>query len=80
MDANERMPGDAEAAAAIAGMHETYGRRKPQHAVGDSLWFTPTVGSMPREGKVVEVRGALLVMQEPGGESHVISAAQIAEF
>jgi hypothetical protein len=36
MDANERMPGDNEAAAAIAGLREIYGR---DLAVGDWLTF-----------------------------------------
>jgi hypothetical protein len=36
MDANERMPGDREAAAAIAGLAEVYGR---DLAVGDWITF-----------------------------------------
>ena len=42
MDAN-RMPGDAEAAGAIAGMQDTYGKPAEEHAVGDRLtWRTPS--------------------------------------
>jgi hypothetical protein len=51
MDASERMPGDAEAAAAVAGMAETYG-----HAirVGEEHWFQPSVGAMPIPGRVLD--------------------------
>lgn len=80
MDANARMPGDSEAAAAATGMQEVYGHAAA-HAIGDSLWFCPTVGSMPREGKVIELgRHGSLVMQEPTGETHLITPSQLAEF
>lgn len=80
MDANtERMPGDAEAAAAAAGMAETYGRATP-HAVGDSIWFSPTVGAMPRQGKVERADWYGLVVRDDEGQAHTIAASQIAEF
>lgn len=80
MDAVERMPGDAEAAAAAAGMRAVYGGGK-SHAVGDSVWYCPTVGAMPREGKVLEIaQHGFLVVQEPGGDPQTITPSQIAEF
>lgn len=80
MDANtERMPGDAEAAAAAAGMAETYGRAT-HHAVGDSIWFSPTVGAMPRQGKVERSEWYGLTVRDDDGQAHTIAASQIAEF
>lgn len=65
MDANDRMPGDAEAAAAAAGMAETYGR---DIAGGDWITFRragwPTartasgrVHHVQADGWIVEVDG-----------------------
>lgn len=52
MDANtDRMPGDAEAAAAAAAMQETYGRRL-EHAVGDTVTFRLVGDDAPKTGKV----------------------------
>lgn len=80
MDANaERMPGDAEAAAAAAGMAETYGRAT-SHAVGDSVWFSPTVGAMPRQGKVERADWYGLTVRDDEGQAHTIAPSQIAEF
>lgn len=77
MDA-ERMPGDSEAAAAAAGMQAIYGHG---HAVGDALWFQPTAGAMPRQGRVELVNddGCLLV-RDDDGTVHAIAPTQIAEF
>lgn len=47
MDAMERMPGDAEAAAAVAGMQETYGRT---FAVGD--WVSGQTDGRPWAGRI----------------------------
>lgn len=107
MDANQRMPGDAEAAGAVAGMHDTYGPQatgqrlipapagpaspfslgdvgpatRHGHAIGDEFWFQPTVGAMPRPGRVVGLFGdGRMEMAERDGSTHVISAAQVAEF
>lgn len=81
MDANaERMPGDAEAAGAAAGMAETYGRAT-HHAVGDSIWVSTTVGAMPRQTRVIEVGiHGFLIVQDEDGERYTITPAQIAEF
>ena len=79
MDATNH-PGDAEAVAAIAGMQDVYGR-PPAHAVGDSVWFSATVGAMPRQGQVVDTspHGGLVV-RDSDGVTHTITATQIAEF
>lgn len=49
MDANERMPGDAEAAAAVAGMQDVYGRPLAEHAVGD--WISWHAADGIRSGR-----------------------------
>lgn len=80
MDAAARMPGDAEADAAIAGMHETYGRPE-MPKLGDEHWFQATVGAMPQPGRVVGIYAdGRIVMAEPNGTIHQIRASQIAEF
>lgn len=75
MDAHER-----EANAAVAGMQEVYGRQ-PEHAIGDSVWFYPAVGAMPREAKVLElgVTGQLVV-QDIDGRLHLVSSSQLAGY
>lgn len=65
MDANERMPGDAEAAAAIAGMQDVYGRT--EHAVGDLVTFRLTEWTAPKQGRidaVDEESGNYLILAE----------------
>ena len=81
MDASYRMPGDAEAAAAAAGMTEIYGLRGRLHAIGDSIWFQHVVGAMPRQGRVEQIGGhGTLVVRDDAGDSYVIMPSQIAEF
>lgn len=81
MEANERMPGDREAAAAVAGMAQTYGGPMHGHAIGDEVWFQPTVGAMPRPGRVVALfSDGRLEMADRDGSTHVITSALIAEF
>jgi hypothetical protein len=81
MDANtERMPGDAEAAAAAAGMSEVYGRPAATHAVGDAVWFSPTVGAMPRQGRVEFADWYGLSVRDDEGQLHTIALSQVAEF
>lgn len=81
MDANERMPGDREAAGAVAGMVETYGGPMHCYAIGDEVWFQPTVGAMPRPGRVVALfSDGRLEMADRDGSTHVITSALIAEF
>jgi hypothetical protein len=78
MDANERVPGDAEAAAAVAGMAETYGHGVK---VGDEHWFQPTVGSMPIPGRVLDVNaGGMLVIADRSGNEHIVPPSMLAEF
>jgi hypothetical protein len=68
MDANERMPGDAEAAAAVEGMQEVYGRPRMEHAVGDSVTFRIVGWSTPKTGRIEGVTG------KPGGQRFLIRA------
>lgn len=78
MDANERMPGDAEAAAAVAGMAETYGHGVK---VGEEHWFQPTAGAMPIPGRVLDTNaGGLIVIADRSGAEHMIPASLLAEF
>lgn len=56
MDANERMPGDAEAAAAAEGMQELYGR-PAEHAVGDTVTFQLTGWATPKQGQIDAISG-----------------------
>jgi streptogramin lyase len=80
MDAMERMPGDAEAAAAAAGMAETYGRAT-RPAIGDSIWFSPTVATFAREGRVIGYGTAdFLVVRDPDGETFTIAPWQLKGF
>lgn len=76
MDAN-RMPGDAEALAAIAGMAETYGR-SVEHAVGDSLTFRLVGWEAPRVGRVegVATDGDGYIVAS-GGMSWFVTEAEI---
>jgi hypothetical protein len=81
MDATNRMPGDAEAAAAAAGMQETYGRRGLLPSVGDSVWFQHVVGAFPRPGRIEQFTDfGSLVVRDDGGDAYVIEASQLAEF
>jgi hypothetical protein len=68
MDANERMPGDAEAAAAVEGMQEIYGRPRAEHAVGDSVTFQIVGWSTPKTGRIEGVTG------QPGSQRFLIRA------
>ena len=80
MEANtERMPGDAEAAGAVAGMLDTYGRPPVEHAVGDYIWFTEA-GSGRRRPARVELVGdnGRMAVRDDLGHVHVIAASQIA--
>lgn len=77
MDASERMPGDAEAAAAAAGMQAVYGHGIK---VGDERWFQPAVGRMPIPGRVLAVTSGLLHMQDRDGEDHIVTLSLLAEF
>jgi hypothetical protein len=81
MDASNRMPGDAEAAAAAAGMQETYGRRGLLPSVGDSVWFQHIVGAFPRPGRIEQFTDfGSLVVRDDSGDAYVIEASQLAEF
>ncbi len=78
MDAIERMPGDAEAAAAVAGMQDTYGHGIK---VGAEHWFQPEVGAMPIPGRVLDVTVAgRIVISDRSDRVYVIHPALIAEF
>jgi hypothetical protein len=78
MDASERMPGDAEAAAAVAGMAETYGHGI---RVGEEHWFQPSVGAMPIPGRVLDANaGGMIVIADRSGTEHIIPPTMIAEF
>ena len=74
MDANFRMPGDAEAAAAVAGMQDVYGRPLP--SVGD--WISWHSADGIRSGRIEAISGDVhLVMQKDGTLANV-SPSQIA--
>jgi hypothetical protein len=78
MDAMERSPGDAEAAAAVAGMAETYGHGIK---VGAEHWFQPAIGAMPIPGRVLDVNaGGMIVIADRSGTEHIIHPTMIAEF
>lgn len=78
MDANAWMPGDFEARAAAGGMAELYGHGR---TLGEELWFQPTVGSMPRPGRVVGLNDdGRLHVAEGDGTTHIIDLSQVAEF
>jgi hypothetical protein len=65
MDAT-RNPGDAEAAAAVEGMQDTYGKPAVEHTVGDLLiWRTPSGAT--RECRVVFCHGDDLYTVEMDG-------------
>ena len=77
MEANFRMPGDAEAAAAVAGMQDVYGRAAVEHAIGDWVSWHSTDGTI-RSGRIEAISGDVhLVMQQDGNVANV-SASQIA--
>ena len=78
---SERMPGDAEAEAAIRGMHELTGRPRPEHGIGDLVWYSPAVGRFPRPGRVAAHRadGDIDLLDEWSGELVRISPRQVAE-
>jgi hypothetical protein len=74
---SERMPGDAEAAGAIAGMQEVYGRPPMEHAVGDWVSWYDASGSL-RQGGVIEVMAdGYLIVSQVGGRD-IVSSNQIA--
>jgi hypothetical protein len=76
MDASERMPGDAEASAAIAGMQDVYGRSPAEHAVGD--WISWHAADGIHSGRIEAISGDVhLVMQKDGTLANV-SPSQIA--
>jgi hypothetical protein len=77
MNANENHPGDAEAAAAAAGMRDVYGHGIK---VGDERWFQPAVGRMPIPGRVLDVTPGLVQLQTRDGEEHIVPISLIAEF
>ncbi len=58
MDASERMPGDAEASAAIAGMQDVYGRSLP--SIGD--WINGSSGGKQWAGRVIGVEGSTVMV------------------
>jgi hypothetical protein len=81
MDATNRMPGDAEAAAAAAAMQETYGRRGLLPSVGDSVWFQHMVGAFPRPGRIQQfTEFGSIVVRDDAGVSYTLDASQLAEF
>jgi hypothetical protein len=68
MDANERMPGDAEAAAAVAGMQDVYGRPLP--SIGD--WINGSSGGKQWSGRVMDVSGSTVIVGLDGG-AHLVA-------
>lgn len=61
MDATNRQPGDAEAAAAAAGLRETYGHH---YAVGDVV--SGRSGGKDWSGRIVEIDGERLTIEGDG--------------
>jgi hypothetical protein len=80
MDATDRQPGDAEAAAAAAGMQDTYGRPPAGHAIGDTITWRDAMGVL-RQGRV-EMAGdnGRLAVRDGYGIPHVIETSQIARL
>ena len=80
MDATQRNPGDAEAAAAAAGMQDIYGRPQIEHAVGDSVTWRDGMGTL-RQGRI-EMAGenGRIAVRDAHGIPHVIDVAQIARL
>jgi hypothetical protein len=74
MDANFRMPGDAEAAAAVAGMQDLYGRSLP--SIGD--WINGCSGGKRWAGRVLDVAGSTVIVGLDGGAQLVAPASDIA--
>jgi hypothetical protein len=78
MDADtERMPGDAEAAGAAAGMADTYGHGL---TVGDEHWFQPSVGAMPIPGRVLDVTPGHITLADRHGNEHIIHPCLLAGY
>lgn len=79
MEANmERMPGDAEAAGAAAGMAETNGHGVK---VGEEHWFQPAVGAMPIPGRVLDVTASgLITIADRHGNEWIIPACLLAGY
>ena len=73
MEANFRMPGDAEAAAA-AGMQDLYGRPLP--SIGD--WINGCSGGKRWAGRVLDVAGSTVIVGLDGGAQLVVPASDIA--
>jgi hypothetical protein len=61
MDANDRQPGDAEAAAAAAGMQELYGHH---YAVGDLV--NGRSGGKDWSGRITQIDGERLTIEGDG--------------
>ena len=61
MDANDRQPGDAEAAAAAAGMQQTYGHA---FAIGDLVSGVSAGRSW--SGRITEIDGERLTIEGDG--------------
>jgi hypothetical protein len=74
---SERMPGDAEAAAAIAAMQDTYGGRHTEHAVGDWITWHGIYG-MPRSGGIIECRDDGYVVVGKENLRYFVTPDQIA--
>ena len=70
MDANtDRMPGDAEAAAAIAGMHDVYGGPLP--AVGD--WVNGESHGKVWAGRVIDATDTTVVVDLDGAYGQLVA-------
>jgi hypothetical protein len=76
MDANFRMPGDAEAAAAVAGMQDVYGRSPVEHAVGD--WISWHAADGIRSGRIEAISGEVHLVMQADGRLANVSPSQIA--
>ena len=82
MDATERMPGDAEAAAAAEGMGDVYGRR-PQIAIGDTVSFT--LDGVTKSGKVDGISdgpspGSLFYLVAADGRTWLVHDRELCGF
>lgn len=74
MDAHSR-----EAAAAAAGMAETYGR--PAEAIGSRVWFSPTPEAIPIAGVIEESHaGRLAIRDERNRFLHLVERDALAPF
>jgi hypothetical protein len=70
----DMMPGDREAAGAIEGMAEVYGRPKV-------IWFSDSLDEAPNlRGVIVEQHGDRVAIRDEDGVLHLVTRAHLSPF